>query len=52
LLLEGLNSSAWGNSPTGVTAITDSADAFPSDDAMIKTVMNTPMDKTEDIFCI
>jgi hypothetical protein len=28
LLLEGLNSSAWGNSPTGVTAITDSPNAF------------------------
>jgi hypothetical protein len=52
LLFDGLNSSEWGNPPTGVTAITESPNTVPSDDVMIKKVMNTPMVKTESIFCI
>jgi hypothetical protein len=50
LLLEGLNASAWGNSPTDMTAITDSPNAVPSDDAMISIVMNPTMRETESIF--
>jgi len=37
------------NSPTGVTAIIDSPNTVPNNDAMMSIVMNPPMSETESI---
>jgi hypothetical protein len=49
LVIRGVYSNAWGNSPTGVTAIIDSPNTVPNNDAMMSIVMNPPMSKTESI---